>query len=146
MAWQGATAEPRASAMHHSTSDGGGDGGDAGRNFALHSVRIERTLQFDKHAEYEIVTTYEAADGSGGVQESLVSRRYSEFRKLEKAISDVIEGLPVRASLSQLQEMERVLALRHVLCAVPVCSYGHGLCCRPYRAVIYSCSAMPCRG
>jgi hypothetical protein len=75
-------------------SEGDGDG--AGRDYKLLSVRIERTLQFEKHAEYEIVTSYEATDGSGGVQESLVSRRYSEFRKLEKAISDVIEGLPVR--------------------------------------------------
>ncbi len=75
------------------------DGDGAGRDYKLLSVRIERTLQFEKHAEYEIVTSYEAADGNSGVQESLVSRRYSEFRKLEKAISDVIEGLPVRIFL-----------------------------------------------
>ena len=93
-AWQGTPVEPRASVAYSSAAESDGDG--AGRDYKLISVRIERTLQFEKHAEYEIVTSYEAADSNGGVQESLVSRRYSEFRKLEKAISDVIEGLPVR--------------------------------------------------
>ena len=96
-AWQGTPVEPRESTALFSVSEGDGDG--VGRNYKLLSARIERTLQFEKHAEYEIVTTYEAADGGSGVQESLVSRRYSEFRKLEKAISDVIEGLPVRIVL-----------------------------------------------
>ena len=33
-------------------------------------------------------------ESGAAAQESLVSRRYSEFRKLEKAICDVFEGLP----------------------------------------------------
>jgi len=94
-AWQGVGSEPRASALASTLSSTDSTSASE-QDFNLLDIRIERTLVFDKHVEYELVTTFEPADGESGAaaQESLVSRRYSEFRKLEKAICDVFEGLP----------------------------------------------------